>query len=240
MRTIILYLSFAVYMLLTFFKMLKLKYLKKHSNEEKIQRYINKIVINWANFTLRTVGIKVNKKGLENIPKGTCLFVANHQGLLDIPVVISSLGRPVGFVAKKEMLKAKILTYWMRQIKCVFIDRQNVREAIKTINEGIKNLQDGYDMLIFPEGTRSRGEKLGVFKKGSMKLATKAKVPVVPITIDGTYKAREANNGWIKPAEVNFIVGKPIYVENLSREQQGNLSEEVRNIIQNTLDEIRK
>ncbi|ACA44703.1 1-acyl-sn-glycerol-3-phosphate acyltransferase [Clostridium botulinum] len=239
MKSFIFYLGFGFYMLLSLLRIIKLKYLKRKGNKEEIDRYINKSVVGWANFIVNGIGIKINKKGLENVPDGPCLFVGNHQGLLDVPVVVSSLDRYVGFVAKKEMLKLKILTYWMKEMKCVFMDRQNVRAAVKTINEGVENLKNGYSMLIFPEGTRSRGENLGEFKKGSMKLGIKAGVPIVPIAINGTYNVLEANGRKIKAADVDLIICPPIYPNELSKEEQNNLSATIKDIIQKELEKAR-
>ncbi|NFL56840.1 1-acyl-sn-glycerol-3-phosphate acyltransferase [Clostridium botulinum] len=239
MKSFIFYLGFGFYMLLSLLRIIKLKYLKRKGNKEEIDRYINKSVLGWANFIVNGIGIKVNKKGLENVPDGPCLFVGNHQGLLDVPVIVSSLDRYVGFVAKKEMLKLKILTYWMKEMKCVFMDRQNVRAAVKTINEGVENLKNGYSMLIFPEGTRSRGENLGEFKKGSMKLGIKAGVPIVPIAINGTYNVLEANGRKIKAADVDLIICTPIYPNELSKEEQNNLSATIKDIIQKELEKAR-
>ncbi|AUN16535.1 1-acyl-sn-glycerol-3-phosphate acyltransferase [Clostridium botulinum] len=239
MKSLIFYLGFAFYMLLSLLRIIKLKHLKRKGNREEIDRYINKSVLGWANFIVNGIGIKINKKGLENVPDGPCLFVGNHQGLLDVPVIVSSLDRYVGFVAKKEMLKLKILTYWMKEMKCVFMDRQNVRAAVKTINEGVENLKNGYSMLIFPEGTRSRGENLGEFKKGSMKLGIKARVPIVPIAINGTYNVLEANGRKIKAADVDLIICPPIYPNELSKEEQNNLSATIKDIIQKELEKAR-
>ncbi|NFM44562.1 1-acyl-sn-glycerol-3-phosphate acyltransferase [Clostridium botulinum] len=239
MKSLIFYLGFAFYMLLSLLRIIKLKYLKRKGNKEEIDRYINKSVVGWANFIVNGIGIKINKKGLENVPDGPCLFVGNHQGLLDVPVVVSSLDKYVGFVAKKEMLKLKILTYWMKEMKCVFMDRQNVRAAVKTINEGVENLKNGYSMLIFPEGTRSRGENLGEFKKGSMKLGIKAGVPIVPIAISGTYNVLEANGRKIKAADVDLIICPPIYPNELSKEEQNNLSVTIKDVIQKELERTR-
>ena len=84
---------------------------------------------------------------------------------------------------KKEIKGASIKILVTRG-KCIPLDRQNPRDAIRVINEGVKNLKDGYSMMIFPEGTRSLDGKTLPFKKGSLKLAIKAKVPIVPVTID--------------------------------------------------------
>ncbi|WP_185649439.1 1-acyl-sn-glycerol-3-phosphate acyltransferase [Clostridium sp. DJ247] len=232
MKTCLFYLDFFIYMLLTLFKKSKLESLRKYKSKEEVECYINKVAREWALHVLGVVGAKVHVIGKENIPNETCLYVANHQGYLDIPILMSSIGKPVGFIAKKEILKVKIVSYWMKQLRCIFMDRDNVRESIKSINEGIDNLNNGYNMAIFPEGTRSKGPKIGEFKKGSMKLALKSGVPIVPVAIDGSYKLREGNkNGYIKSGEVKVTICKPVYPKELLKEEQANLAEYLRDII---------
>ncbi|MCI1946079.1 lysophospholipid acyltransferase family protein [Clostridium luticellarii] len=225
LKTILFYFIFILYMLGTVTKKIKLDRIKSIGDKNQIENYIYISVKNWANFILRLVNAKIKLEGKENVPQAPCLFVANHQGFFDIPIIISSLDRMVGFIAKKEITKIGLLTYWMKQINCVFIDRQNIRESIKSINEGIKILKSGHSMVIFPEGTRSKGPKIGEFKKGSLKLALKSRVPIVPIAIDGSYKLREGNNHSIlKPAEVKMTICKPIYIDDMSKEELSNLS----------------
>lgn len=236
MKSFLFYLDFFTYLIFTNCKKSKLERLKKNGTKQDVENYINQIVKTWASHVLNYVGAKINVVGRENIPEGTCLYVVNHQGFFDIPIVIESLGRSVGFIAKKELLKLKVLTYWMNQIHCIFMDRSNIRESIKSINEGIDNLKNGHSMVIFPEGTRSKGPSIGEFKKGSLKLALKSGVPVVPITIDGSYKLREGNKKQkIKSAEVKVTICEPIYTEKLSKEEQTNLAETVRGIIENNI-----
>ncbi|MEY7999133.1 lysophospholipid acyltransferase family protein [Clostridium sp. Mt-5] len=225
LKTILFYLIFILYMVNTWVKKFKLDKIKKIGNKEDIEKYIYNCVKDWAIFILNLVNARVKIEGEENLPQVPCLFIANHQGFFDIPIIISSLNRTVGFIAKKEITKFRLITYWMKQINCVFIDRQNIRESIKSINEGIKILKSGHSMVIFPEGTRSKGPKIGEFKKGSLKLAFKSKVPIVPIAIDGSYKLREGNkHNIIKPADVKMTICKPIYTDNLSKEEMSNLS----------------
>lgn len=232
MRTIYFYSSFGIFMACAFFLKLKLDYIIKHKSAEAGQAYMDKILILWANFCLRRAGISLNVKGKENLPEGTCVFIANHQGYFDIPALIAATDRPIGFIAKKEILKHKYISYWMKKIHCVFIDRDNVKESVKAINQGVEYLKAGYNMAIFPEGTRSKGGPVGEFKKGSMKLATKSGVRIVPVAINGTYKAREANrNNAIKPAQVNVTICKPVLLSELAKEDQANLAEMLRNII---------
>lgn len=240
MKSLFIYFEFALYMLGSTFKKRKLESLVNQGKNDEAEKFVYDSVKDWAQFIMDKAGVELKIEGKENMPETACLFVANHQGALDIPVMLASIDRTVGFVAKKEMTKFKFLTYWCRHIHCVFMDRQNVREAMKSIEEGANNLKNGHDMLIFPEGTRSKGPELGEFKKGSMKLGTKAGVPIVPVAIEGTYKAREANDGWkFRPAVVRVAFGKPVIPSELSREEQKELAEIMKTKIAESLESMR-
>lgn len=232
MKSLLFYLDFFKYVIGANCKKGKFEKLKVNSSKEEILSHLDKVVKEWAAHVLNYVGAKIDISGRENIPKGACLYVANHQGFFDIPIIVESVGKSVGFIAKKELLKFKVLTYWMNQMHCIFMDRSNVRESMKAINEGVEYLKNGYSMVIFPEGTRSKGPSIGEFKKGSLKLALKSGVPIVPVAIDGSYKLREGNEkSRIKPAEVKVTICKPIHTENLSREEQMKLTDIVRDVI---------
>lgn len=205
--------------------------LKNKGKDEEAEKFLNEVVYFWANQVLKKSQVTLKVNGLENVPKEACCFVANHQGNFDILAILAAINKPMGFIAKKELIKTPIISQWMKNIRCVFIDRENVRESVKAINEGIENLKSGYSMVIFPEGTRSKGPEIGEFKKGSLKMATKANAPIVPVTIDGSYKIFEENNGWLRKGEIRVTVGKPIYLENLSKEEEKNLAEIVKNEI---------
>ena len=238
MKTIYFYLCVIINLLCVHSKKMKFNSIKEHKTKEEAVAYVYKIVTNWSNFIIKTAGLTLTVVGKENIPDEPCLFVGNHQSNFDIPVILSNMNRPTGAVAKKEMEKIPIMSYWMSQIHCVFMDRENPREALKAIAEGVDSLKDGYSMLIFPEGTRSKSNNMGEFKKGSMRLAIKAGVPIVPVTLYDTYKAMEGNNGKIKKANAKLIIDKPIYLDNMSKEEKANISEVVQNIIQSNLDNL--
>lgn len=231
MKSFFLYLKFVLFIIIFMPKKIRIDRLRKSGRTEEAEKLSQYYLLKWANFTVREAGIKLHVDGIENLPQESCLFVANHQGLLDIPVLLTAVNRPSGFIAKKELLKVKIISGWMKEIHCVFIDRSNIRESVKSINEGIENLKNGHNMCIFPEGTRSQGEHVGEFKKGSMKLALKSNSLVVPIAINGTYKVLEANGWKIKPAEVNVKILKPINTQTISREEKHDLSNIIRNSI---------
>ncbi|WP_139904643.1 lysophospholipid acyltransferase family protein [Clostridium thermarum] len=219
-----------------FMAVARLKLLKAKNIDSKEEIYY-KEVKRWAEYTMKTLGVKIQTEGINNVPVGNCLFVANHQSYVDIPLILSQIDKPIGFIAKKQLKKVPLMSFWMKKIHCVFLDRDSLRDAIDSINQGVKNLKSHSSMVIFPEGTRSRSDKIGEFKKGSMKLALKASVPIIPITICGSYKAYEEFNT-VKPANVRLVIGKPLYTDALSKEEKINLSEHVKSIIQANYAEI--
>lgn len=228
---------FIGYVANTCLKIPKIKRMKKKGFVEEAEKYINEKALEWGKNTINKAGIKVNVIGKENIPKGACLFIGNHQSLLDVPVMMGFLDKPMGFIAKKELMKVPGISTWMKQLHCIFMDRENIKESVKSINQGAEYLKDGYSMAIFPEGTRSQGKGLGEFKKGSLKLGTKAGVPIVPVTIDGTYRILEANKGKMIPGTVKITVDKPIIASELTKDEQNNLIVTIRNIIAKNLEE---
>jgi len=235
MRTVYFYLRFVIDLIGKGFKEIKLNSIKKHKTTEEVDAYLSKVVKDWSYFILRIAGLNLTVVGRENIPNEPCVFVGNHQSNLDIPVILSSMNTLTGAVAKKEMEKIPIMSYWMRQIHSVFMDRKDPREALKSISEGVENLKNGYSMIIFPEGTRSRTNNMGEFKKGSMRLAIKAGVPIVPITFYDTHKGMEGNNGKVKKANAKLIIDKPIYMDKMSKQEKAEISEMVKNIIQTNI-----
>lgn len=234
------YIYFGVLFFLTLFLRLYFFVLERIKSHEEYDIRLYKVVNNWANHILKVIGVSVNVRGIENLPKGNCLIVSNHQGNADFLILMAKLNKQMGFIAKKEMLKLHIVGVWMKAIHCVFIDREDIRESLKAINKGIDNLEAGYSMTIFPEGTRSKSHKLGEFKKGSMKLATKTNVPLVPVVLDNTFKVFEEVKGKLSPANVTMSILKPINVGELTKEERMNLAEIVREKIETELNILNK
>jgi 1-acyl-sn-glycerol-3-phosphate acyltransferase len=225
-------------MLATLFLKLYMVVLKKIKTPDEYKDVIHKVVNSWADHVLKVIGVKVDIIGIENIPKEECLFVSNHQGNADFLLLMAKLDKHLGFIAKKELLKIKIVSMWMKEMHCVFLDRDNIRESLKGINEGAENLKNGYSMVIFPEGHRSKSHKLGEFKKGSMKLAVKAGVPVVPLVVDNTFKVFEEKKGRLTKTKVTLSILKPIDVKTLTKEEKTDLAEIVREKIDEELKKI--
>ena len=110
-------------------------------------------------------GSKYEIEGKENLPEGNFLAVANHQNVLDIPVVICAVSQKIGFIAKKELFRVPMLAMWMRLLGCVSLDRSNARKSAAAVQKGVRKLLRGYNLLVFPEGTRSTDGKIKRFKQ---------------------------------------------------------------------------
>lgn len=191
---------------------------------------------NWAKTLVELTDTKVNIIGEDNIPKDEAvLFVSNHQGNFDIPILLGFINKPKAFVAKEELRKLPLLRTWMEYMNCIFLNRSNNRESIKAIKQGINNLKQGYSMVIFPEGTRSKDGNLGEFKPGALKLATKSKCRIVPVTINGSKNIMTKGSFIIKPAEVEVIISKPMEIEEGMDKDTKVLTENIRNIIKANL-----
>lgn len=205
-------------------------------NTKARDRIARKAARIWARSLVKLAGGKVTVTGAENLPKDeSVVFISNHQGNFDIPLFLGFVDKPLGFIAKIEILKMPIVSSWMKYLHCVFMDRNDIRQSIAAINEGVENVKDGYSIVIFPEGTRSKGGEMGEFKAGSFKLATKANAAIVPVTMKNSYKLFEANNKRMKPASVELTISAPIYTANLSPQEIKELPDTVRNIIHSKL-----
>lgn len=236
LRTIGWYAYFAISLLFVTPKLLKVKKLHKQGLHKEADQCAHEVTSKWALWQVNNSGAKVELYGVENLPKDqNVVFISNHQGNFDIALFMSYIDVPKGFISKIEIKKLPLIRTWMTYIHCVFMDRSSMRSAACSIVDGIKIIQQGHSLVIFPEGTRSKGGPLSEFKAGSFKLATKPKVPIIPVTIDGSYKLMESQGGKVKPATVKMYIHPPISTAQLSKEELTNLPERVKTIIASKL-----
>jgi 1-acyl-sn-glycerol-3-phosphate acyltransferase len=190
----------------------------------------------WALVLIKCTGCDLQVRGREHIPpRGGVCFVSNHGGIFDIILALALIGRPFGFVAKKELLLVPFINMWISLLGGLFIDRKNIRKAINTIDQGIRRLKEGSSMLIFPEGTRSKGQGLLPFHSGSLKLATQSGVPIVPVAIKGSYDVFEKNYR-VQAVPVRVVFSPPVDTADLSPEnRKKNLTDRIRGVIEEAL-----
>lgn len=207
MRTLVWFIYFWLYLLVLEPLRIRAARYEKDGDRAAHDKLTQKTVGRWARRLLALAGAKITVEGLENLPQGNAVYVANHQGYFDIPLLLGYLGddtKPL--VAKKQIEKIPLIRGWMRELRCVFIDRDNARASMQALNEAIQWVSEGYSMVVFPEGTRSKTGKMAEFKAGAFRIAQKNKVPVVPVCIQGTDRLMERNHYWIRPAAISLCV----------------------------------
>lgn len=193
----------------------------------------------WADGVSKALKIDYEIEGEENIPaSGPIMVYSNHQSLLDIVAMFYLFGRhfQVGFIAKEEWRKVAALRTGIEASKSVFLVRNNPREALKAVAEAGELLKNGYSFVIFPEGTRSRGHEMADFKAASFKFAEKGNVPILPVTIDGTYKVFEEHNSVKYGQRVRLIIHPLVHVELMDKAERKSAYSNIENRIRNGLE----
>lgn len=230
--TVLWFTMFTLYQIITILFLLVIKVLWLLQMKTASNKLANNFVRTWARFMVLSTGSKVEIVGEELLPKDKAvLFIGNHQSDFDIPLLLGFINKPMGFIAKKELEKVPMISTWMKQIKCVFIDRKNPRDGIKGLGRAFDNVKNNHSMVLFPEGTRSKGPAMGEFKKASIKLALKNDMLIVPLTIDGSYKLLEGNNNRIKKGKIRLVIGKPIDPSSLTKEDKEDFDVKIKNMI---------
>ncbi|NLC65575.1 MAG: 1-acyl-sn-glycerol-3-phosphate acyltransferase [Clostridium sp.] len=185
--------------------------------------------------------INLDITGTENIPDEPVVFMGNHQSYVDIYMLLKAIDRRVILIAKKEINKIPVISKLASYLQVLFLDRDNPRKDLIVIRKAINILKDkNYDVLVYPEGTRSKSKKMGKFLGGSFRIAQKTKAPIVPVVIDNAYKVLEKDKRIKENVNVHLKILEPIYIEKLSQEEQKNISSILKGKIQKELDDLNK
>ena len=190
-------------------------------------------------FILWLTGVEVTVIGEELVPTDEAvLYIGNHRSFFDILLTYTRCPRLTGYIAKAEMEKIPLLSNWMHYLHCLFLDRKDIKQGLKTILTAVDKVKSGISICIFPEGTRNRNkDELDMlpFHEGSFKIATKANCPIIPIAISNSANIFEAHFPKISPAKVVVEYGKPIYPDELSKEDKRHVGEYTQNVIREML-----
>lgn len=214
----------------------KIKAKKEQMSLKEYDLLIHSEPQKWARGIMDRTKSEIQVSGLEHLPDGPALLVSNHEGNFDIPVLLSAIPKPFGFISKKEVKKFPVIPIYMEEMNCVFLDRSDRRSAYKSIEDTVEKLKEGHSILIFPEGTRSKGGGLKEFKSGFMRIARTAGVPIVPIAIRGTSDVMEKNNNKVMPSFIQIQVLKPLGPEELAEADAKQAISTVHHHIQAALD----
>ena len=181
-------------------------------------------------------GCHVTVKGMENVPKDEAvLYIGNHRSYFDVVLTYARCPGLTSYMAKKEVARVPLLSTWMRFLHCLFLDRKDIKQGLKTILAAIDLIKNGISVCIFPEGTRSTGPEqteLLPFHEGSFKVATKTDCLIVPMAITNTSRIFEDNIPFIRSTDVVIEYGKPFRPSELTKEQKKGIGGNTRGIIQ--------
>lgn len=223
-----------------------------------IPLYLIELIFHWANPKLEhgfaqlvtiiafktwlfLAGTTIEITGIEKVPwDRPCMFVSNHRGFFDIIVLISLMKCPVFIVSKKELKMLPCINIWMYFLKCLFLDRNDVKSNVEVIKTGIQQIKDGLSLYIMPEGTRNKGKGLLKFHEGTFKYSTRTGAPIVPVVMTGTAEIFENQLPWIKKSHVTVDFLDPLYPDSLEKEQVKHIGAYVHDIMENTLEKREK
>ncbi len=207
-------------------------HVEKYTDEQhnKLFKYIVKRANKGGNVTIKS-------SGQEYIPKENgYMFFPNHQGMYDVLAMIDSCQSPFSVVSKKEVKDVPFLKQILKCMKAFFIDREDVRQSMKIIAAVTKEVKEGRNYVIFPEGTRSKnGNKLGEFKGGSFKAATMARCPIVPVALIDSFKPFDSHS--TKPVEVQVHYLEPMYYDEYKDMKTVEIASEVKRRIEKKISE---
>lgn len=170
----------------------------------------------WARFLCIITFCKVHVIGREKLKQNqSYIFVANHQGIYDCWLILGYLGIPIKWVMKQDLRKIPFVGKACELSGFIFVDNSSPLAAIKTINEIKERLKQNSSIAIFPEGERTLTGKLGNFKKGAFQVALELRLPIVPVTLNGSFDVMSKNTIFIRPHKMEVIIHDPIITKEL-------------------------
>ena len=233
-RTIAMFLYLFGYMIVHYGTLRRGERALAAGDTETVEQLVDRHIPCWSRGILKVTGVTLTVEGLENIPKeGPCVFVGNHRSYYDIPLLLASLDKPHGILAKEELEKIPLLNRWMKLLGCVFVQRDDLRASVRALNDATAIVESGRSFVIFPEGTRYKGEEggAGEFKAGAFRIAVKTGAPVVPVAVTGARALFEINGNRCRPGSVRIKIMPPIQTAGMSKAEQKQLPEAVRQTI---------
>ena len=234
LRTIALFVYLFGYMIVHYATLRRAERALAAGDLDTVEQIVKANIPRWSRGILKVTGVTLTVEGLENIPKeGPCVFVGNHRSYYDIPLLLASLDKPHGILAKEELGKIPLLNRWMKLLGCVFVQRDDLRASVRALNDATAIVESGRSFVIFPEGTRYKGEEGGVgeFKNGAFRIAVKTGAPVVPVAMTGARALFESNGNRCHPGRVHICILPPIRTAGMSKAEQKQLPEAVRQTI---------
>lgn len=213
--------------------------IEKIASKEKGRKFVEREVARFGRNAFRVIGARVKAYGRDKVPqKGPMVIISNHQSTFDIPLIAGYVSGGISFIAKAEIAKIPAVAQFVKRLDGVFIERGNKLQTAGVIRNIIRVLKNGGTIMLFPEGTRSTDGKLKSFKKGSLAIPYRMKVPIIPVALDGTKDIMVKGKLLVKPAKVKLKVMDPVDPDEFESEED--LEKYLHTLIAKALTELRE
>ncbi len=190
----------------------------------------------WSWILSKAMGLTFSIKGTDKVvPETSYIIASNHQGIADGFALTSTLPVPFRLTIKKDLLKIPLLG-WALARASITLDRSKGSRAMKQMREGSGKLAQGWSVIVFVEGTRSRDGSLQPFKRGAFVLAVNTGVPILPVTVNGSFKVLPRNTLALRPGHVTVTIDDPIETRGLTEDDVAALMEKTRAAMLRNLD----
>ncbi|MBI2618977.1 MAG: 1-acyl-sn-glycerol-3-phosphate acyltransferase [Ignavibacteriales bacterium] len=187
----------------------------------------------WSRFILWIFRIRVQMRGLEHLHEDRhYIYAANHASWFDIPATIVGIPDDIRIMLKRELTYVPIWGWALKYGPYIAVDRSNPKDAMRGLDKAVEQMKTGASLLLFVEGTRTRDGKLQPFRRGAFTLAARSGVPIIPVTINYSFKILPKGSLAVRPADIEIVLEKPIEtIGTEGREREKLLMEEVRTVI---------
>jgi 1-acyl-sn-glycerol-3-phosphate acyltransferase len=186
----------------------------------------------WGGVVLRVALCPVQVVGAENFQRGTAaVYVSNHLSYMDTPVVLSKLPFQFRILARHDLFKIPFIGWYLQRSGQIPVDSTSLRSTLASLNRGVKALQAGMPLVIFPEGGRSLDGHLQDFLSGPAYMAIRAQVPIVPMALIGTYELMPMHTYHLTPRPLRLVVGTPISTAGYTSKTADALTRRIRDTI---------
>ncbi|MBI4794947.1 MAG: 1-acyl-sn-glycerol-3-phosphate acyltransferase [Deltaproteobacteria bacterium] len=188
---------------------------------DRSHRMVHRVARWWGQALLHLGRITVQVEGLEHlVPGQTYIYAANHRSNFDIFLLLAFLPGPFAFIAKESLFRIPLFGQAIHRMGCVPVNRENVQQAIRSLNRAAAKVKQGASLAIYPEGTRATTPELLPFKKGVFIMAMRGGQPVVPVALSGTRFIQPRGTIRVRPGPVKMVIGPPIFPQKYRRKEE--------------------
>ena len=199
----------------------------------KTSPVIDKVIRAWGRVWLLATGTSLEVRGSGHIdPSRSYVAVANHLSVLDIMACVLAVPLPIRFLAKKELFRIPVLAQGMRAVGIIEVDRSSRGAVHAEVNRRAKELIEAKrSLIIYAEGTRPRDGRMKFFKKGAFTMAIAGHLPVLPVSLHGSYEAWPPGQPWVRGGHIQVVIDPPIETTAMTHADTGLLRNQAFDII---------